>query len=162
LGIGWWSRLLQHSYVWWGPFAGEVACCSVVMMHVLRGIGDRLVVAYGPGIGVLRGDYGWNGASFDVVFFTPVFCRSPLKGSHDIPPISLHFSLSLSSHRCWCFLCSSASAWNCQYSTSPGVFSRYRIYIFSREEGSLSCLRLTQGVAPRSTTRLYRGYVNLG
>jgi hypothetical protein len=36
----------------------------------------------------------------------------------------------------------------------------YHIYIFSREEGSLLCLRLTQGVTPMSTTRLYRGYVN--
>jgi hypothetical protein len=39
---------------------------------------------------------------------------------------------------------------------SPGI-----VFIFSqREEGSLSCLRLTQGVTPMSTTRLYRGYVN--
>jgi hypothetical protein len=44
---------------------------------------------------------------------------------------------------CWCFLCSSASAQNCQCSTSLGVFSSYHIYIFPREEGSLSCLRLT-------------------
>jgi hypothetical protein len=43
---------------------------------------------------------------------------------------------------------------------SPGVFSRYRIYIFRREEGSLSCLRLTQGVITVSTTRLYSGYIN--
>jgi hypothetical protein len=63
---------------------------------------------------------------------------------------------------CWCFLCSSASAWNCQCSTSPGVSSRYYIYIFPREEGSLSCLRLTQRVTPMSTTRLYNGYVNWG
>jgi hypothetical protein len=61
---------------------------------------------------------------------------------------------------CWCFVCSSTSTKNCQCSTSLGVFSRYCIYIFSREEGSLSCLRLTQGVIPMSTTRLYRGYVN--
>jgi hypothetical protein len=40
--------------------------------------------------------------------------------------------------------------------TSPKVFSRYHIYIFSRKEGSLSCLRLTQGVIPMSTTRLQR------
>jgi hypothetical protein len=33
---------------------------------------------------------------------------------------------------------------------------------FPREEGSLSCLRLTQGVTPMSTTRLYSGYVNWG
>jgi hypothetical protein len=33
---------------------------------------------------------------------------------------------------------------------------------FLREEGSLSCLRLTLGVTPMSTTRLYRGYVNWG
>jgi hypothetical protein len=32
--------------------------------------------------------------------------------------------------------------------------------IFPREEGSLSCLRLTQRLTPMSTTRLYRGYVN--
>jgi hypothetical protein len=44
----------------------------------------------------------------------------------------------------WRFLCNSASTSNCQCSTLPGVFSKYRIYIFSREEGSLSCLRLTQ------------------
>jgi hypothetical protein len=55
---------------------------------------------------------------------------------------------------------SSTSAQNCQCSTSSGVFSRYRIYIFPREEGSRSCLRLTQGVIPTSTTRQYRGYVN--
>jgi hypothetical protein len=65
-------------------------------------------------------------------------------------------------HPCRCFICSSASPQNCQYRTSPGVFSRYHIYIFSREEGSLSCLRLTQGVTPMNTTRLYRGYVNWG
>jgi hypothetical protein len=41
-------------------------------------------------------------------------------------------------------------------------YSRYRIYIFPREEGSLSCLRLTQRATPMSTTRLYRGYVNWG
>jgi hypothetical protein len=63
---------------------------------------------------------------------------------------------------CWRFVCSSAGAQNCQCSTSSGVFSRYRIYIFSREEGYLSCLRLTQGVTPMSTTRLYKGYVNWG
>jgi hypothetical protein len=33
---------------------------------------------------------------------------------------------------------------------------------FPRDEGSLSCLRLTHGVIPTSTTRLYRGYVNWG
>jgi hypothetical protein len=33
---------------------------------------------------------------------------------------------------------------------------------FSREEGSLSCLRLTQRVTPMSTTRLYTYYVNWG
>jgi hypothetical protein len=33
---------------------------------------------------------------------------------------------------CWCLLCSSASARNCQCSTSPRVFSRYHIYIFSK------------------------------
>jgi hypothetical protein len=31
---------------------------------------------------------------------------------------------------------------------------------FPREEGSLSCLRLTQRATPMSTTRLYRGYIN--
>jgi hypothetical protein len=41
---------------------------------------------------------------------------------------------------------------------SPGII----FYIFPREEGSLSCLRQTQGVTPMSTTRLYRGYVNWG
>jgi hypothetical protein len=46
--------------------------------------------------------------------------------------------------------------------SSPRVFSRHHIYIFPREEGSLSCLRLTQGVTPMSTTRLYGGYVNWG
>jgi hypothetical protein len=66
-------------------------------------------------------------------------------------------------HRCcWHFICSSTSALNYQCSTSPRVFSRYHIYIFPREEGSLSCLRLTQGVIPMSTPRLYRGYVNWG
>jgi hypothetical protein len=49
-----------------------------------------------------------------------------------------------------------------QCSTSPRVFSMYRIYIFPMEDESLSCLRLTQGVTPMSTTRLYRGYVNWG
>jgi hypothetical protein len=49
-----------------------------------------------------------------------------------------------------------------QCSTSPGVFSRYHIYIFLREEGSLSCLRLTLRATPMSTTRLYRCYVNWG
>jgi hypothetical protein len=63
---------------------------------------------------------------------------------------------------CWRFVCNSTSAWNCQCSTSPGVFFRYRIYIFPRDEGSLSCLRLTQIVIQMSTTRLYRGYVNWG
>jgi hypothetical protein len=63
---------------------------------------------------------------------------------------------------CWRFVCSSASAWNCQCSTSLGIFSRYRTYIFPREEGSLSCLRLTQGVTPMSTTSLYRCYINWG
>jgi hypothetical protein len=63
---------------------------------------------------------------------------------------------------CWHFVCSSSSARNCQFSTSPGVFFRYRIYIFPREEGHVSCLRLTQGVTPTSTTRLYRCYVNWG
>jgi hypothetical protein len=33
---------------------------------------------------------------------------------------------------------------------------------FPSEEGSLSCLRLTQGVNPMNTTRLYRGYINRG
>jgi hypothetical protein len=33
---------------------------------------------------------------------------------------------------CWRFVCSSASAQNCQCSSSPGVFSRYRIYIFPK------------------------------
>jgi hypothetical protein len=47
-------------------------------------------------------------------------------------------------------------------STSPGVFSMYHIYIFPREEGSLSCLRLTQGLTTMSNTRLYRYYVNWG
>jgi hypothetical protein len=47
--------------------------------------------------------------------------------------------------RCSHFLCISTSARNCP-----------------REEGSLSCLRLTQGVTPTSTTRLYRGYVKWG
>jgi hypothetical protein len=46
------------------------------------------------------------------------------------------------------FVCSSTRARNCQCSTSSGVFTMYHIYIFSREEGSLSCLRLTQGVTP--------------
>jgi hypothetical protein len=41
---------------------------------------------------------------------------------------------------------------------SPGII----FIFFSREEGSLSCLRLAQGVTPTSTTRLYRGYVNWG
>jgi hypothetical protein len=63
---------------------------------------------------------------------------------------------------CWCFVCSSASAQNYQCSTSPGVFSRYHIYIFPREKGSLSCLRLTQGIAPTSTTNVYKCYVNWG
>jgi hypothetical protein len=37
------------------------------------------------------------------------------------------------------------------------------VFIFSPlEEGSLSCLRLTQRVTPTSTTRLYIGYVNWG
>jgi hypothetical protein len=65
-----------------------------------------------------------------------------------------------SSPNCWHFLCSSTSTPNCQCSTSQGVFSRYRIYIFPWEEGSLSCKRLTLGVSPLSTTRLYRCYVN--
>jgi hypothetical protein len=63
---------------------------------------------------------------------------------------------------CWCFVCSSVSAQNCQCSTSSEVFSRYHIYIFPREEGSLSYLRLTQGVIRMSTIRLYRGYINWG
>jgi hypothetical protein len=33
---------------------------------------------------------------------------------------------------------------------------------FPREEGSLSCLRLTHKATPMSTTRLYIGYVNWG
>jgi hypothetical protein len=41
---------------------------------------------------------------------------------------------------------------------SPGIV----FIFFSREEGSLSCLRLTQEVTPMSTTRLYRGYINWG
>jgi hypothetical protein len=60
---------------------------------------------------------------------------------------------------CWRFLCSSTSAQNCQCSTLPGVFFRYRIYIFPREEVSLSCLRVTQGITPTHTTSLYRSYV---
>jgi hypothetical protein len=37
------------------------------------------------------------------------------------------------------------------------------VFIFSsREEESLSYLRLTQRVTPTSTTRLYKGYVNWG
>jgi hypothetical protein len=60
---------------------------------------------------------------------------------------------------CSCFVCSSTSARNYQCSTSPGVFFRYRIYIFPWEEGSLSCLKLTQGITQTSTTRLYRSYV---
>jgi hypothetical protein len=62
----------------------------------------------------------------------------------------------------WRFVCNSASAWNCQCITSPEVIFRYHIYIFLREEGSLSCLKLTEGVTPTSTTRLYRGFVNWG
>jgi hypothetical protein len=65
-------------------------------------------------------------------------------------------------NKCSRFVCSSASARNCKCSTSSGVFSRYRIYIFLGEEEYLSCLRLTKGVTPMSTTRLYRGYVNWG
>jgi hypothetical protein len=61
-----------------------------------------------------------------------------------------------------CFVCSSASARNCQCSTSPRVFYMYHIYIFPREKGSLSYLRLTQGVTLMSTTRIYRGYINWG
>jgi hypothetical protein len=38
----------------------------------------------------------------------------------------------------------------------------YYIYIFPREERSLSSIRLTQRVTPMSTTRLYRGYANWG
>jgi hypothetical protein len=41
---------------------------------------------------------------------------------------------------------------------SPGIV----FIFFPREEGSLSCLRLTQGIIPMSTTRLHRGYVNWG
>jgi hypothetical protein len=41
---------------------------------------------------------------------------------------------------------------------SPGTV----FIFFPWEEGSLSCLRLTQGVTPMSTTRLYRGFVNWG
>jgi hypothetical protein len=33
---------------------------------------------------------------------------------------------------------------------------------FQSEEGSLSCVRLTQRVTPTSNIRLYRGYVNWG
>jgi hypothetical protein len=43
---------------------------------------------------------------------------------------------------CWHFVCSSASARNCQCSTLAVVFSKYCIYIFPREKWSLSCLRL--------------------
>jgi hypothetical protein len=68
--------------------------------------------------------------------------------------------LDIALHKCWHFLSSSASTRNCQCSTSPEVFSRYHIYIFPREEGSLSYLRLTQRITPMSTTSLYRGYVN--
>jgi hypothetical protein len=46
-----------------------------------------------------------------------------------------------------------------EFETSPGVFSRYHIYIFPREEVPLSCLRLTQGITQASSTRLYRSYV---
>jgi hypothetical protein len=60
---------------------------------------------------------------------------------------------------CWRILCSSASAQNCQCSISLGVFSRYHIYIFSREEVHLLCLILTQGITQASTTRLYRSYI---
>jgi hypothetical protein len=60
------------------------------------------------------------------------------------------------------FLMQLRSTWNCHCSTSPGVFSRFHIYIFPREEGSLSCLKLIQGVTPTITTRQYRGYVNWG
>jgi hypothetical protein len=64
--------------------------------------------------------------------------------------------------KCLRFICNSVSTQNYQSSTSPRVFSRYRIYIIPREEGSLSCLRLTQGVTPMSTTMIYRGYINWG
>jgi hypothetical protein len=42
------------------------------------------------------------------------------------------------------------------------VSSSYCIYIFPWEEGFLSCIRLTLGVTPMSTTTLYRCYVNWG
>jgi hypothetical protein len=41
---------------------------------------------------------------------------------------------------------------------SPGIV----FVFFPRDEGFLSCLKLTQRVISMSTTRLYRGYVNLG
>jgi hypothetical protein len=44
------------------------------------------------------------------------------------------------------------------WENSPGII----FIFFPREEGSLSCLKLTQGVTPMSTTRPYRGYVNWG
>jgi hypothetical protein len=60
---------------------------------------------------------------------------------------------------CWHFLCSSTSVRNYQCSTSLGVFNRYHIYIFPREEVPLSCLRLIKGITQASTTRLYRSYL---
>jgi hypothetical protein len=98
-------------------------------------------------------------ASQSMPTLAPPLPPSPMRWAPLLPHGTM-LVLTLGHTTCWHFVCSSASTQNCQCSTSPGVFSRYRIYIFPREEGSLSCLRLAQGVISLSTTRLCRGYVN--
>jgi hypothetical protein len=38
---------------------------------------------------VLQGDRGLNGASFDTIPLATSFRRSPLKGPHVVPPVTL-------------------------------------------------------------------------
>jgi hypothetical protein len=92
-----------------------------------------------------------------VVVTTPLMVTSSLASKPEPPPLLVTLTaILLWSNTLLTFLM------HLLCSTSLGVSSKYRIYILQREEGSLSCLRLTQRVTPTSTTRLYRGYVNWG
>jgi hypothetical protein len=55
--LGCLGHTCQTPSICWGPFAGVVACCGVVMAQVLRGVEDMCEAAYGFGAGTLWGDH---------------------------------------------------------------------------------------------------------
>jgi hypothetical protein len=88
---------------------------------------------------------------------------SPLEGGKNefpVPPQSCRIKPQLIS----CIVDVSYAAPQAHGIVNVALHREYSLGIvfifFPREEGSLSCLRLTLGVIPMSTTMLYRGYVN--